>query len=162
MYPSLRLRAFVLPLALLAVACGPELITPTPPITDPALATFSSKLGIQLATFTKTASGLYIKDVPAGFGSAADSGHTVSVDYVGYFTDGSIFDSSRLQSNGTFSFKLGEGAVIAGWDEGVKGMRVGGKRRLVVPPELGYGATGSGTVRPNSILVFDITLHGIR
>ena len=146
--------------ASMLVACGNNPIAPAP-IIDPAQATYATSLGIDLTQFTKTSSGLYYRDEPAGLGTAADSGDTVSVDYVGRFTNGSRFDCSRCSADQTFSFVLGVGKVIKGWDEGVKGMRIGGKRRLIVPPSLGYGELGSGSIPGNTILVFDITLYGV-
>lgn len=157
-----RFRRLIVPAAVIAAACSTQVITATPPITDPALATFASQLNIDLATFTKTASGLYFKDVPAGWGTVvADSGDTVTVDYSGYLVNGYNFDSSRRRGI-VSEFKLIRGALILGFEEGIQGMRVGGKRRLVIPPSLGYGATGSGQIPPYAILVFDVTLHGIR
>jgi peptidylprolyl isomerase len=143
-------------------ACTPDLPTGPDPITDPALATYASRLNIDLATFTVTSSGLYLKDVPAGWGTAVTLGDTVSVDYVGYFTNGAIFDSNRQKGDFTATFVVNDSAVIKGWTEGLQGMRVGGKRKLIVPPSLGYGEVGNGSVPPNTILVFDITLHGVR
>ena len=153
--------AFAILLALSLAGCN-QAITETVTVTDPALVSYASSLAIDLTTFTKTSTGLYYKDVPAGTGTAADSGNTVTVDYTGRFTSGNLFDSSRGSANQTFSFLLGGGTVIAAWDQGIKGMRIGGKRRLIVPPSLGYGAVGSGAIPPNTILIFDITLYGVR
>lgn len=156
------LRSFIVPAAIAAAACSPEVVVGTPPITDPALATYADFLDIDLATFTKTASGLYFKDVPAGWGSAvADSGDAVVVDYAGYLVNGFSFDASRVRG-GPSQFRLARDSVVRGFEEGLQGMRVGGKRRLVMPPELGYGAAGSGQIPPFAILIFDVTLHGIR
>ncbi|MGH3739489.1 MAG: FKBP-type peptidyl-prolyl cis-trans isomerase [Micromonosporaceae bacterium] len=107
------------------------------------------------------ASELQIEDVKTGDGAEAQAGHTVSVHYVGTLTDGSKFDSSRDRGE-PFGFQLGAGQVIQGWDQGVAGMRIGGVRRLVVPPELGYGARGFPPVIPaNSTLVFEVELLGV-
>ena len=105
-----------------------------------------------------TDSGLGILDTRCGEGEKATAGSTVSVHYVGTLEDGEQFDSSR--DRGTpFEFTLGSGQVIAGWDEGVQGMRVGGIRELTIPPELGYGEAGSPPViPPNSTLSFEIEL----
>lgn len=154
--------AFPVVTALATASCSAPIAPVNTAVTDPALATYAKKLNIDISTFRKTESGLYVKDVPVGWGTAADSGNTVSVDYVGYYTNGVIFDSNRNAGNNTYSFTLGEKKVIAAWEEGVRGMRVGGKRRLVVPPALGYGVIGNGNIPPNTILVFDITLHGVR
>ena len=104
-----------------------------------------------------TASGLRITDLEEGTGAEAVAGQTVSVNYRGSLTNGKEFDSSY--GRGPFSFRLGGGQVIQGWDEGVAGMKVGGKRRLVIPPELGYGARGAGgVIPPDATLLFDVEL----
>jgi FKBP-type peptidyl-prolyl cis-trans isomerase FkpA len=97
-----------------------------------------------------------------GTGEEANAGESVVVHYTGWLPDGTKFDSSR-DRNEPFEFALGAGAVIAGWDEGVAGMKVGGRRKLVIPPTLGYGAQGSGDViPPNATLVFDVELLEVR
>jgi FKBP-type peptidyl-prolyl cis-trans isomerase FkpA len=109
----------------------------------------------------KTASGLTIEDLVVGEGAAATSGQSVTVHYTGWLANGSKFDSSK-DRNKPFVFNLGAGQVIRGWDEGVQGMLVGGKRKLTIPPELGYGARGAGSViPPNATLVFEVELVGI-
>ena len=108
-----------------------------------------------------TGSGLKYTDVKVGDGAAAVSGKTVSVHYTGTFPDGRKFDSS-LDRNEPFSFELGAGRVIKGWDEGVAGMKIGGKRKLVIPPELGYGQRGAGNViPPGAVLHFTVELLGV-
>ena len=109
---------------------------------------------------TKTASGLQYWDLKKGTGAVAKAGQTVKVHYTGWLTDGKKFDSS-VDRNEPFEFKLGAGMVIRGWDEGVAGMKVGGKRQLRIPPDLGYGAAGAGPIPPNSTLVFDVELLGV-
>jgi peptidylprolyl isomerase len=105
--------------------------------------------------------GLRYTDIVVGHGPVAKPGETVRVHYVGTLTNGTKFDSSR-DRNEPFVFPLGAGRVIKGWDEGVAGMHVGGRRRLVVPPDLGYGAAGAGgVIPPNATLIFDIELLGI-
>ncbi len=102
-----------------------------------------------------------IEDVKTGAGPAAKAGDSVSVHYVGTLTDGSKFDSSRDRGR-PFSFGLGQGQVIAGWDNGVAGMQVGGVRKLTIPPEEGYGARGAGgVIPPNATLIFEVELLGI-
>ncbi|AKU13631.1 FKBP-type peptidyl-prolyl cis-trans isomerase FkpA [Azoarcus sp. CIB] len=107
---------------------------------------------------TTTASGLVIEELEVGSGVTAAAGKRVSVHYTGWLTDGKKFDSSK-DRNDPFDFPLGAGHVIRGWDEGVQGMQEGGKRKLTIPPELGYGARGAGgVIPPNATLVFEVEL----
>jgi FKBP-type peptidyl-prolyl cis-trans isomerase len=109
-----------------------------------------------------TTSGLQYEDQAEGTGNAAKAGDSVEVHYTGWLTDGKKFDSSKDRGR-PFSFKLGAGQVIKGWDEGVAGMKVGGKRKLVIPAALGYGARGAGgVIPPDAELVFEVELLGIR
>jgi FKBP-type peptidyl-prolyl cis-trans isomerase len=111
---------------------------------------------------TTTKSGLKYWDLKAGTGATAKSGDKVRVHYTGWLTNGKKFDSS-VDRGQPFEFELGRGMVIKGWDEGVAGMKVGGKRQLQIPPELGYGARGAGgIIPPNSTLVFDVELLGTK
>lgn len=104
---------------------------------------------------------LGIEELEVGNGETAESGQSVTVHYTGWLTDGSKFDSS-LDRNSPFSFSLGKGMVIRGWDEGVAGMKVGGKRKLTIPPEMGYGERGAGgVIPPNATLIFEVELLGI-
>ena len=106
-------------------------------------------------------SGLEIEDQIVGEGEEAVAGQTVEVHYTGWLTDGAKFDSSHDREQ-TFSFKLGAGQVIAGWDQGVAGMKIGGARKLTIPPELGYGERGAGgVIPPNATLVFKVELIGL-
>ena len=110
----------------------------------------------------KTPSGLTIEDLVVGTGDAANAGQKVSVHYTGWTTDGKKFDSSKDRGQ-AFIFSLGRGEVIRGWDEGVAGMKVGGKRKLTIPPDLGYGARGAGAViPPNATLLFEVELLAVR
>ncbi len=105
---------------------------------------------------------LVIDDLKLGDGAEARAGQTVTVHYVGTLTDGTQFDSSRDRGQG-FSFKLGAGQVIKGWDQGVAGMKIGGLRKLTIPPELGYGDRGfPGAIPPRSTLVFEVELLSVR
>lgn len=108
-----------------------------------------------------TSSGLQFEDTLVGTGAEAKSGDMVNVHYTGTLTDGTQFDSSR--DRGPFSFHLGAGQVIKGWDEGVAGMKVGGKRTLVIPPQLGYGDSGAGgVIKGGATLNFEVELLGIQ
>ncbi|HBX68405.1 MAG TPA: peptidylprolyl isomerase [Chloroflexi bacterium] len=110
---------------------------------------------------TTTASGLQYEDTLVGAGQEAKAGDTVSVHYTGWLTNGTKFDSSK-DRNQAFVFPLGGGRVIKGWDEGVAGMKIGGTRKLTIPPELGYGARGAGgVIPPNATLVFEVELLDI-
>ena len=139
-------------LALLVAACGPETPTGQSPSTTQETE----------GTTVKTASGLQYQELKAGDGPAAKAGDIVSVHYTGKLTDGKKFDSS-LDRGEPFGFAIGAGQVIRGWDEGVMSMKVGGKRQLVIPAELGYGARGAGGVIPaNATLIFEVELLGVK
>lgn len=106
---------------------------------------------------TTTASGLQVSELREGTGEEASSGQNVTVHYTGWLTDGKKFDSSRDRGR-PFTFSLGRGQVIRGWDEGVAGMKVGGRRKLTIPSELGYGRQGAGPIPPGATLVFTVEL----
>jgi len=111
---------------------------------------------------TKTASGLEYWDIKVGSGAVAQTGQHVTVHYTGWLTNGKKFDSS-VDAGRPFEFMLGAGRVIKGWDEGVAGMKVGGKRQLRIPSELAYGSKGyPGAIPANSTLIFDIELLGVK
>ena len=105
--------------------------------------------------------GLVVQDLSVGSGGEAAAGRTVAVHYVGRFTDGKKFDSSHDRGQ-PLEFKLGAGAMIQGFDLGIPGMRVGGKRQLTIPAELAYGARGGGPIPPNATLVFDVELVALK
>ena len=109
-----------------------------------------------------TSSGLIIEELTEGAGAEAGPGQTVSVHYTGWLTDGTKFDSSK-DRNEPFEFPLAARWVIAGWYEGVQGMKVGGARKLTIPPILGYGARGAGgVIPPNAVLMFDVELLAVK
>jgi FKBP-type peptidyl-prolyl cis-trans isomerase len=114
------------------------------------------------ATEITTSSGLMYVDQVVGTGEAAVAGKSVTVHYTGWLTNGQKFDSS-VDRGQPFTFPLGAGRVIKGWDEGVQGMKVGGKRKLTIPSNLGYGARGAGgAIPPNATLIFDVELLSVR
>jgi FKBP-type peptidyl-prolyl cis-trans isomerase FkpA len=111
---------------------------------------------------SQTDTQLQIEDLAVGTGPEAKAGDTVSVNYTGWLTDNTKFDSS-LDRNQPFEFVLGQGSVIEGWDKGVVGMKVGGKRKLTIPPEMAYGEQGAGgTIPPNATLIFEVELLSIK
>lgn len=120
--------------------------------------TFAESLGIVLSDFTRLDSGVYIKDVVVGSGDLTAEGQTAVLEYTGYLANGTSF------GNGTFPFVIGSGSTIAGFELGVFGMRAGGQRRLIIPPELGYADAEQPTIPAGSVLIFDVelcTLDGI-
>ena len=121
----------------------------------------SDKIPAVSGNATESKSGLIIVNVQPGAGAEAQAGKAINVHYTGYLTDGTKFDSSI--GGEPITFVLGVGQVIEGWDEGVAGMKVGEKRRLIIPPQLGYGARGAGgVIPPNATLVFDVELTGVQ
>ncbi|MEP6690058.1 MAG: FKBP-type peptidyl-prolyl cis-trans isomerase [Gemmatimonadaceae bacterium] len=125
---------------------------------DPRTITYAASLGVDFSTMTKTADGLWYKDNVAGTGPTAAAGSRVTVRYDGHLPNGVDFVDPGPY---VFSFTLGDGMVITGFDEGVRGMKVGGKRRLILPPSLAYGSAGSGPIPPNSVIVFDVEIVSI-
>jgi FKBP-type peptidyl-prolyl cis-trans isomerase len=118
-------------------------------------------LGVDIGASTQLPSGLIVRDLQVGDGAEAVSGSRVAVLYTGWLTDGTRFDGNQ-PAGPTLPFTIGAQEVIPGWDEGVAGMRVGGRRQLIIPPELGYGPYGSGPIPPNATLVFEVELVGIQ
>ncbi len=170
---ALLLLAAVATLVAGAAACGgddgadtprdtPAPGTPTAAVTGTASPTASPTRGpLTLQDPTVTASGLRYQDLAPGDGPTPQPGQRVTVHYTGYFTDGRVFDSSVARGQ-PFTFILGVGQVIRGWDEGVATMRVGGKRLLYVPANLAYGSRGYGPIPPDTDLIFEVELLEIR
>lgn len=153
----LRLAGCALALALLP-ACGSQ---PPRPAVSIESTTFAPALGVDLAASRKTPTGLYIRDLAEGSGATLAAGQTVEMRYVGSFADGKVFDSNPAPKP-PFSFRLGGGQVIQGWDEGLVGMKVGGRRQLVIPSTLAYGPDDYGPIPGNSVLVFTVEALGVR
>jgi FKBP-type peptidyl-prolyl cis-trans isomerase FkpA len=152
-----RVLPFILPLTLLASLAACDSAT-APTIEETR---FAGHLGVDLAAMTRLPSGVYVRDLVLGDGAVAENGSTVAVHYRGWLPDGTPFDQ-RQGADPPFSFVLGSPQVIAGWNVGVRGMRVGGRRQLVIPPALAYGSTPHGSIPANSILVFEVTLLGVQ
>ncbi|MFN0180815.1 MAG: FKBP-type peptidyl-prolyl cis-trans isomerase [Gemmatimonadales bacterium] len=136
------------------VACGDGIVA----VEDTK---FASSLGIDLAQMTKTSSGLYYQDVTVGTGALAAVGKLVSVHYIGWLADATQFDINQPPTT-PLRFTVGSGQVISGFDEGVFQMQVGGRRKIVIPPNLGYGASGAGPIPPNAVLVFQVDLVAVQ
>lgn len=148
--------------AVLLVACREAPPAKATVSGDPLELTFAPSLNVKLDSTELRPSGLYVHDRGVGTGAVADSMSTVEVHYEGWLADGTKFDSSRDRGE-TIPFTVGIGQVIPGWDEGVRGMKVGGKRQLIIPPKLGYGDIGSAPQIPRmATLVFEIELIRIR
>ena len=159
MTPTYRTIAGAL-LVALSTACTSDVKTDAPPpagIPDPAANTYAPALGIQLPAFYKTPNGVYYQDTKVGTGLVAAPGAQVTAKYTGWLPNGTKFDG------GTIPFRIGAREVIAGWDEGVQGMKVGGVRKLVIPAALGYGEAGAPPdIPPNSTLVFQVELVDVK
>jgi peptidylprolyl isomerase len=141
-------------------ACGGS-DSPTAVNEDPTTVTYAPALGVNLTQMRQVVPGLFVQDLTVGTGLQSSNGRTLTMHYTGWLANGSKFDSSR-DRNQPFDFILGAGQVIRGWDLGVDGIRVGGRRRLVIAPALGYGASGSGPIPGGAVLVFDVELLGVR
>ena len=139
-------------LALSSACLGGESIAPERSIEETS---FASALGVNLAASTKTPNGAYYRDIVVGSGAVVATGQNISVRYTGWLSNGVQFDSN-VSSGSPLTFKLGAGDVIDGFDEALAGVRVGGKRQIIVPPSLGYGPYDYGPVPGNSILVFNV------
>jgi FKBP-type peptidyl-prolyl cis-trans isomerase len=136
----------------------PQSPTPTPAIINQPE---TASPGANMGNVTTTTDGLQIEDQTVGTGKEAKSGDTVTVNYLGTLENGTKFDSS-YDRNQPFTTQIGVGQVIQGWDEGIVGMKVGGKRKLTIPSALGYGSQATGSIPANSTLIFEVELLGVK
>lgn len=150
----------LLPLALTLAACGGDESGPAEVVLqNPADIIYASSLGVDLSAMELQPSGLYIRDLQVGEGDPTVAGDVMVVHYSGWVNDGTLFDSSRNPGRDPFPVMVGAGQVIAGWEEGLPGMRVGGVRQLVIPPQLAYGAQSPSPLIPaGSVLIFEVEL----
>jgi FKBP-type peptidyl-prolyl cis-trans isomerase FkpA len=150
----MRILPMILGVALAISACD----SPTDPnrFADPERITYAQSLGINLSAMTRTASGMYYQDTQVGTGARPQPGDSIRVHYTGWLPDGTRFDTSR--GGAPIEYRHGRGRVIPGWEEALATMNVGGMRKVVLPPSLGYGAYRVGPIPPNSTLVFEIEL----
>lgn len=156
-------RLAILLLGLALAACGRDPAGPTPP----EELTFAPELGVILSEMTRTSTGLYYQDVAVGDSMVAAGGDSITVHYTGWLHNGQQFDTSR--GGDPITFAIGVGSLIAGWEEGIPGMKLGGKRKLVVPSQLAYGSQGRWDyyygrwiIPPDATLVFEVELLGVR
>lgn len=164
-----RVLALLLVFPALLVGCSePEAEDPPaddPPLemVDPTTLEYAPELDIDFDAMETTRRGVYYRDDEEGTGETASEGSTVAVHYSGFLPDGEMFDTS-VESDEPFEVELGAQAVIPGFDEGLRGMREGGRRTLVIPPQLAYGAQGAGDglIPPNAVLVFEVELLEVR
>jgi peptidylprolyl isomerase len=154
-----RLLAFSLvAISCLAAGCS----SASPPATRIDAVSFAPELAVDLAASTRAASGLYYRDIEVGTGAVAEAGSPVTVVYSGALPNGLVFDGTK-PGDPPLAFRIGRGRPrpIRGFEQGVTGMRVGGKRQIIIPPELGYGKDGSDPVPPNAVLVFTVELLSV-
>ena len=146
-------------LSLWLIACGNDGASNSVP-SNPATETYASSLGVNISAMTKKSDNLFYQDIVVGTGAEAIVGRSLSVVYSGYLVNASKFDSNV--GGNLLAFVLGAGNVIVGWDQGLTGMKVGGKRRLVIGSTLGYGSGGNGSIPGNATLVFDVELKALQ
>jgi peptidylprolyl isomerase len=151
----MRFRLLAILCCAAAAGCGRKSTEPRPAVPIEQT-TFASTLGVNLAQSTKVPSGMYYRDITVGTGTTIATGQTVGVYYVGAFATGETFDSRSAPATPFLVQPLGGGRVIKGWDLGLPGMKVGGRRQLIIPPELAYGPNDYGPIPGNSVLVFTV------
>lgn len=145
----------------LAVGCGGGDEVEIPPPVDPTELTYAPELAVDLASMTRTESGLYWQDLYEGQGSTARPNRTVTVEFTIWLHDGQRVSGSSDSGNPP-TFALGSDDIIPAWNEGIEGMREGGRRKLVVPPHLGFGTTGSAGIPPNATVVMTLELVDVQ
>jgi FKBP-type peptidyl-prolyl cis-trans isomerase FkpA len=145
-------RALLCALPLLAAGCG-DVSGPADP--DLTTVSFAAGLNVDISTMTRVGDGVYVKDLEVGEDSLVAANKVINVRYQGWHTDGTRFDHN-LAPRALYPLVLGQRRVIVGWEQGIPGMRVGGRRLLVIPPSLGYGNQSNGPTPPNSVLVFEV------
>lgn len=148
-------RALLCALPLLAAACGGDATGPSDP--DLTTVNFAPALGVDISTMTRVGDGVYYKDRVVGTGAEVAANRVIQVRYQGWLADGTRFDHN-LEPRELFPLILGQRRVIQGWEQGIPGMKVGGRRLLVIPPSLGYGTQSNGPIPANSVLVFEVTV----
>jgi FKBP-type peptidyl-prolyl cis-trans isomerase FkpA len=154
-----RLRATAvtaITVAAIVSAAGCTSSEPADRPSNPATDSYASSLGINTSQFTKLSDDILYRDLAVGTGAEATAGKTIRVTYTGWLPNGSEFESN--EGDPPYQFALGAGLVVQGWDQGIVGMRVGGKRRLLIGSAAGYGRTGRGDIPPNTTMIFDVTL----
>jgi FKBP-type peptidyl-prolyl cis-trans isomerase FkpA len=154
-----RRASVALVLLVFAAACGGESVTAPSEPSDPATETFAASLGVNISQMTRKSADLYIQDLVVGTGTEATNGRILRVTYTGWLKSGTQFDSNVGKP--TLTVTLGAHDVITGWEQGLAGMRVGGKRRMVIGSNLAYGPAGRGSIPPNATLVFEVELVSI-
>lgn len=160
--PKFRPFLVLLFATFVSAACGDRDKTPASASnvpSNPATDEFASSLGITLSEYTRLSDDVYISDLEVGSGREVANGNVVRAFYTGYLVNGEQFESNV--GGDPISFRVGTGEVIRGWDEGLLGMKEGGKRRIVIGSNAGYGATGGGPIPPHSTIIFDVELVSI-
>ena len=149
-----KILVLITSIALIIIVVGAVLVLKGGAVTPAASPT--------TAPSVKGATSLEKTDVKVGDGAEAQEGSTITVKYTGTLQNGTVFDSTEKQGGTPATFQLSKGKLIDGWVQGIPGMKVGGERKLVIPPELGYGSSGTGGIPPNSTLIFDIQLLNVK